>query len=76
MALDRNQINNALAVLEDSVNRCMTDDACAKKVLAILEQLAADATVKWPFDQFRSFHWGKRKAGMKKKPGGRCSMHR
>jgi hypothetical protein len=60
MALDQNQINEGLAVLADAVNRCMTEDACAKKILAVLDQLAADASVKWPFDQFRNAFMGEK----------------
>ena len=60
MALDRNQISEGLALPEDAVNRCMTDDVCAKKVLAVLDQLAADASVKWPFDQFRDAFIGEK----------------
>jgi hypothetical protein len=44
-------IASALAVLEDAVN---ATDVRNEEVLAALDFLAARATVKWPFDQYRS----------------------
>jgi hypothetical protein len=43
----------ALAVLEDAVRRCMTENVLTAEVLAALDFLDGQATVKWPFDQFR-----------------------
>jgi hypothetical protein len=44
-------IASALAVLEDAVN---ATDVRNEEVLVALDFLAARATVKWPFDQYRS----------------------
>jgi len=49
----RSEVGAALAVLEDAVNRCMTEDVCTGEVSAALEYLGTHATLKWPFDQFR-----------------------
>jgi hypothetical protein len=47
-------VPNALIVLEDAVDRCMTDNVETPAVLAALDFLDRQATVvKWPFDQFR-----------------------
>jgi hypothetical protein len=46
-------IPTALAILEDAVKRCMTDNVQTPEVLAALDFLDGQATVKWPFDQFR-----------------------
>jgi hypothetical protein len=46
-------IPTAISVLEDAVKRCMTDDLQTPEVLAALDFLDGQATVKWPFDQFR-----------------------
>jgi hypothetical protein len=43
----------ALAVLEDAVKRCMTDNVQTPEVLAALDFLDHQTTLKWPFDQFR-----------------------
>ena len=53
MALTEQKISIAIAVLEDAVNHCVTDDLCTKEVLSALDFLATEAAVKWPFDQFR-----------------------
>jgi hypothetical protein len=53
MADHRSEVGAALAVLEDAVNRCMTEEVCTGEVTAALEYLATQATLKWPFDQFR-----------------------
>ena len=53
MADHRIEVAAALAVLENAVNRCMTEDVCTGEVTAALEYLATQATLKWPFDQFR-----------------------
>jgi hypothetical protein len=47
-------VTSALIVLEDAVDRCMTDNVEPPAVLAALDFLDRQATVKWPFDQFRS----------------------
>ena len=53
MADHRSKVAAALAVLEDAVNRCMTEDVCTDEVTGALEYLGTQATLKWPFDQFR-----------------------
>jgi hypothetical protein len=53
MANHRTAIATALAVVENAVDRCMTEDACTDEVTAALDYLATQATLKWPFDQFR-----------------------
>ena len=53
MANHRSEVAAALAVLENAVNRCMTEGVCTSEVSAALEYLATQATVKWPFNQFR-----------------------
>jgi hypothetical protein len=53
MANQRREVAAALAVLEDALDRCMTEDVCTGEVTAALEYLATQATLKWPFDQFR-----------------------
>jgi len=42
-----------VAVLENALDRCMTEDVCTGEVSAALEYLGTQATLKWPFDQFR-----------------------
>jgi hypothetical protein len=49
----RIEVAAALAVLENAVNRCMTEDVCTGEVSAALDYLGTKATLKWPFDQFR-----------------------
>jgi len=46
-------VTTALAVLQDALDRCDRKDMRTPKVFAALDFLAAQATVKWPFDQFR-----------------------
>ena len=53
MANHQSEVATALAVLEDAVNRCMTEDVCTGEVTAALDYLGTQATLKWPFDQFR-----------------------
>jgi hypothetical protein len=43
----------ALAILTDALERCRKEDMRTSDVSAALEFLAARATVKWPFLQFR-----------------------
>jgi hypothetical protein len=47
------EILTALAILEDAVSLCLTDNVATEEVLAALDFLGAKAAVKWPFDQFR-----------------------
>jgi hypothetical protein len=49
----RSEVAAAFAMLENAVNRCVTEDVCTGEVTAALEYLGAKATLKWPFDQFR-----------------------
>jgi len=49
MASEPREVTAALVVLDDAVNRCMKEE-----VFAALDLLAAKATVKWPFEQFRN----------------------
>jgi hypothetical protein len=44
----------ALAVLTDALDRCRDEDMRTSDVFAALDFLAARATVKWPFEQFRA----------------------
>ena len=53
MANHRSAVATALAVLENALDRCMTEDVCTGEVTAALEYLATQATLKWPFEQFR-----------------------
>ena len=53
MADHRSEVGAALAVLEDAVNRCVTEGVCTGEVSAALKYLGTQATLKWPFDQFR-----------------------
>jgi hypothetical protein len=53
MANQGTEVAAALALLENAVDRCMTEDVCTNEVLAALEYLSTKATVKWPFNQFR-----------------------
>jgi hypothetical protein len=46
-------VPSALIVLEDAVDRSMTDNVETPAVLAALDFLDRQATVKWPFEQFR-----------------------
>jgi hypothetical protein len=43
----------ALAILTDALERCRVEDMRTPDVSAALDFLAARATVKWPFEQFR-----------------------
>ena len=43
----------ALSVLTNALDRCREEDMRTPEVFAALDLLAARATVKWPFDQFR-----------------------
>src|SRR5215472_11324785 len=45
--------SNALAILQDALDRCLTEDMRRPEVFAALDFLSQQATVKWPFDQFR-----------------------
>ena len=53
MAYDASKIIAALAVLENALDRCMIEDVCTGEVSAALEYPGTQATLKWPFDQFR-----------------------
>jgi hypothetical protein len=44
----------ALAILIDALDRCRDADMRTPDVFAALDFLAARATVKWPFEQFRA----------------------
>jgi hypothetical protein len=46
-------IPTALAVLEDAVRLCLTENVATEEVLAALDFLGAKAAVQWPFEQFR-----------------------
>ena len=46
-------IYTALAILEDAVRLCITENVATEEVLAALDFLGAKAAVKWPFEQFR-----------------------
>jgi hypothetical protein len=45
--------SNALAILQDALDRCRTEDMRTPEVLAALDFLEARANPKWPFKQFR-----------------------
>ena len=45
---------NQLAVLEDALARCRNEDMRTAEVSAALDFLAVHASVKWPFEQFRT----------------------
>ena len=45
--------SNALAILQDALDRCRTEDIRTPEVLAALDFLEACANPKWPFKQFR-----------------------
>src|SRR5215467_14551559 len=47
-------VTTAVAVLQDALDRCDRKDMRTPKVFAALDFLAAQATVKWPFNQFRN----------------------
>ena len=47
-------VTTALAVLQETLDRCDRKDMRTPKVFAALDFLAAQATVKWPFNQFRN----------------------
>ena len=53
MTNHRSEVATALAVLEDAVDRCMTEDVYTDEVTAALEHLGSQAMLRWPFDQFR-----------------------
>jgi hypothetical protein len=44
---------SAIAVLTDALQRCRTEDMRTPNAFAALDFLAARASVKWPFEQFR-----------------------
>jgi hypothetical protein len=46
-------VASALTVLEDAVKRCTTENVQTPSVFAALDFLDGQATVKWPFEQFR-----------------------
>jgi hypothetical protein len=46
-------VATALATLDDAVDRCMTENVNTPEVLAALDFLGAQTTVKWPFEQYR-----------------------
>ena len=46
-------LNTALNILTDALARCREEDMRTVEVLAALDSLAARATTKWPFEQFR-----------------------
>jgi hypothetical protein len=46
-------VTTAIAVLTDALQRCRTEDMRTANVFAALDFLAARASVKWPFEQFR-----------------------
>jgi hypothetical protein len=43
----------ALAVLEDAVKRCLTENVNTPDILAALNFLEAETDARWPFEQFR-----------------------
>ena len=45
--------DSALAILEDAVARCQSEDMHTIEVFAALHYLAGRMAVKWPIDQFR-----------------------
>jgi hypothetical protein len=45
--------SDALAILQDALDRCRTEYMRTPEVLAALDFLEARANPKWPFDQFR-----------------------
>jgi hypothetical protein len=45
--------SNALAILQDALDRCRTEDIRTPEVFAALDFLSQRTAVKWPFDQFR-----------------------
>jgi hypothetical protein len=47
------QYSNALAILQNALDRCRTEDMRTTEVFAALDFLSQRAAVKWPFDQFR-----------------------
>ena len=47
------QYPKALAILEDALDRCRTEDICTPEVFAALHFLEARTNPKWPFKQFR-----------------------
>jgi hypothetical protein len=53
MANQRREAASGFAVLENAVDRCVIEDVCTGEVSAALEYLGTQATLKWPFDQFR-----------------------
>jgi hypothetical protein len=55
-------VETAVAVLEDALNRCRREDMRTPEVLAALDFLEPGVSSKWPFDQFRkSLHRNKDK---------------
>ena len=49
----KKQYSDALAILEDALDRYRTEDIRTPEVLAALDFLEARANPKWPFKQFR-----------------------
>jgi len=47
------QIAEAIVILQDALDRSRTEDIRTPEVFAALDFLAARATAKWPFKQFR-----------------------
>jgi hypothetical protein len=47
-------VETAIAVLEDALNRCRREDMRTPEVFAALDFLSSRASRKWPFDQFRN----------------------
>jgi hypothetical protein len=46
-------VETAIAVLEDALNRCRRQDMRTPEVFAALDFLEPRVSIKWPFDQFR-----------------------
>jgi hypothetical protein len=47
------QMNAALAILSDALNRCRDEDMRTPEVFAALDLLESQASIAWPFEQFR-----------------------
>ena len=47
------QYSKGLAILEDALDRCRTEDIRTPEVFAALDFLEARTNPKWPFKQFR-----------------------
>jgi hypothetical protein len=46
-------VETALAVLTDALNRCYSENMRTPGVFAALDLLGSPVSSKWPFDQFR-----------------------